>query len=120
MPAIAEILITITSLNGAVNIITVPATSEDVNSASLSWTVPQTRVNGSPLDFSQIAGYEVVYTRDDGQPQSIKLSDRDLTSVVLQNLTAGEYTYRVRAIDSNGLMSVFSASQGKTIDAPDI
>ena len=113
MPAIAEILIKITSLTGAIEVITVPATTARVDSAALAWTVPTTRENGAALDFSQIAGYEVVYSRDDGQEQSIAISDRDMNSVVLQNLTPGEYVYRVRAFDSQGLMSAFSAPKSK-------
>ena len=86
--------------------------------ASLTWAIPSTRTNGNALPASELAGYEVYWTRgSDNAKGTIKISKGAIASTALDVYTPGTYYFAVSAIDTKGLKSPLSsmvqASLGK-------
>lgn len=82
-----------------------------IGSATVSWSAPTTKADGSPL--SGLAGYRVLYGQSSGTyTQSIAVRASPLT---VPNLGAGAWFFVVKAIDSAGLESAASAEVSKTI-----
>lgn len=92
-----------------------PSTIAVENSALLTWVAPSTRIDGSPLDKSSIAGYDVAYGTVDlgSQPQLITGITTENTQVL--NLLPGAYKFYVRVVDTDGLESEWSTPVYKTI-----
>lgn len=77
--------------------------------AQLSWDIPSQRENGTPLQLSELSGYEVYYTSDDpALSGSIKVSGGATASATVANLTAGSYYFSISAVDNSGLKSELS------------
>jgi predicted phage tail protein len=86
-------------------------------SAQLSWTIPSTRTNGTPLTMSELSGYEIYYTNDLGTvSKTVTVSGGSLSTYTLSNIAAGTYHFAISAIDTSGqkssLSSVVDASFG--------
>jgi hypothetical protein len=82
--------------------------------ATLSWTAPTTRADGSPL--TNLAGYKVRYGNAAGNyPTTITLSNPGITTYVVENLTPGTYYFVLASYDAAGLESVDSSPASKTI-----
>lgn len=91
---------------------TVPASY----TATLSWTPPSTREDGSPIALSELTGYEIYYTTDDlTQATTVAVSGGSNTSYSLPSLAAGTYHFAIAAIDSNGLKSSLSGLVSTTL-----
>jgi hypothetical protein len=85
-----------------------------LGSATLSWSAPTTRVDGSPL--TNLAGYRIRYGTVAGSfPNQLQIPNPGITSGVVQNLPAATYYFVVVAYDANGLESAPSAVVSKTI-----
>jgi hypothetical protein len=70
--------------------------------ASLSWELPMSKVDGSPLD--DLAGYRILYGRSsDALDQSVHISDPAVTSYEFTTLTSGIWYFAVVAVNSSGL-----------------
>jgi hypothetical protein len=82
--------------------------------ATLTWTPPTTRTDGSAL--LNLAGYRVLWGTTSGSfPNSVRLTNPGLTSYVVQNLAPATYYFVIRAFDSNGVESDNSNVAQKTV-----
>ncbi|MGQ0430459.1 MAG: putative Ig domain-containing protein [Gammaproteobacteria bacterium] len=83
-------------------------------SATLSWTAPTTRTDGSPL--TNLAGYRLRYGNSQGNyPNTINVTNPGLTSYVVNNLASGTWYFVLAAYDSGGLESSNTNPVSKTI-----
>ena len=83
-------------------------------SATLTWTPPTTRTDGSPL--TNLAGYRLRYGNSAGNyPNTITISNPGLTTYMVQNLAVGTYFFVLAAYDAAGSESVNSNPVSKTI-----
>jgi len=83
-------------------------------SATLSWTVPTQREDGSNL--TDLAGFKVYYgTSPDNLSQTVTVNGNAVTSYQIDNLSAGTYYFVVTAVDSTGAESPSSGMVSKTI-----
>lgn len=108
---------TVTSSLPAFGITVNAAAAATTGSASLSWVAPTTRVDGSPLSLSQIAGYRVYRGTSSGNLTLLRdLNDGSLTSYTATGLAAATTHYfAVTVYDSNGNESGYSAVVSKRI-----
>jgi hypothetical protein len=84
--------------------------------AVLSWTIPTTRANGSPLAMSELAGYEIyVLAESTGQSSVITVDGGGTSSYTLTGLAADTYHFSMAAKDSAGNLSELSGVVSKTI-----
>jgi len=82
--------------------------------ATLSWTPPTLRVDGTPL--TNLAGYRIRYGTAPGSFSSeLQIPNPGITSCVIENLPAGTYYFVAIAYDSAGLESAPSEAVSKTI-----
>jgi len=82
--------------------------------ATLSWTPPTTRSDGSPL--TNLAGYKVRYGNAAGNyPTTITISNPGITTYVVENLASGTYYFVLASYDTDGLESANSSPASKTI-----
>jgi len=82
--------------------------------ATLSWTPPTTRADGSAL--TNLAGYRVLWgTAPGSYPNGVTLANPGLSRYVVENLAPATYYFVVRAFDSNGNESTNSNVAQKTI-----
>jgi hypothetical protein len=81
--------------------------------ATLSWTPPTERVDGSVLD--NLAGYEVHYGQDETRlNQVIVIDNPGLTSFVVEGLRQGTWHFGMKAVDADGRRSALSDIGSKT------
>lgn len=96
---------TSTSTSSTSTTITAPATYN----ASLSWTIPTTRADGTPLTASELAGYEIYYTTDTGSVSAVvPVTGGSANSTTVSSLKSGNYSFSISAVDTNGLKSALS------------
>lgn len=97
---------TTTTPTSSTTTVTAPATYN----AQLSWTIPSTRADGTPLTASELAGYEVYYTTDTGSVAAVvPIAGGSSVSTTLSSLPSGNYSFSISAIDTSGLKSALSA-----------
>jgi hypothetical protein len=83
-------------------------------SATVSWTAPTTRTDGTPL--TNLAGFRVYYGTSPGNyPTVITIADPTVSTYVVSNLSTGTYYFVATAYDSTGEESAYSAPGSKTI-----
>ncbi|MEP4545269.1 MAG: fibronectin type III domain-containing protein [Saccharospirillum sp.] len=81
---------------------------------TLYWSAPVERLNGEPMDFTDIGGYEIRYRA---------MNSDDYTNVVIDNPAVEQYSFdaltnvndlvfEVAVFDSNGIYSEFVVAQG--------
>jgi hypothetical protein len=74
---------------------------------TLSWNVPTTNTNGSPL--TDLSGYKIDYgTSSSTLNQSISVSNPTTTAYTLQNLASGTWYFAIAAVTSDGMHSALS------------
>ncbi len=93
--------------------IAVTAAAPTTGSATISWTPPTTRSDGSAL--TNLAGYHLKYGKAVGNYANSITVQIGLTTYVVDNLTAGAYYFVVSAFDSGGFESPDSTAVSKTI-----
>jgi hypothetical protein len=77
--------------------------------ANIGWTAPAQRVNGTALPLSEIANYEVYWTRTvDSRSGVIKVTGTSLATA-LEVFTPDTYHFAISAIDTKGLKSPLSS-----------
>lgn len=82
--------------------------------ATLTWTPPTTRTDGSPL--TNLAGYKLRYGNSSGNyPNAITISNAGLTTYMVQNLASGTYFFVLASYDATGIESANSNPVSKTI-----
>jgi hypothetical protein len=85
-----------------------------LGSATLSWSAPTQREDGSAL--TNLAGYRIRYGNTPGSfPNQLQIPNPGVTTCVVENLPAGTYYFVATAYDSEGRESEFSAVVSKTI-----
>ncbi len=78
--------------------------SGQTGSATLSWTAPTLRTDGSPL--TNLAGYTVFYGRMSGTyDYQIDINNPGILTYIVENLVSGEWYFALAAYDSQGLES---------------
>ncbi len=78
--------------------------SGQTGSATLSWTAPTARTDGTPL--TNLAGYTVFYGRMSGiYDYRIDISNPGILAYVVENLVSGDWYFALAAYDSQGLES---------------
>jgi hypothetical protein len=84
-------------------------------SATLSWTPPTTRTDGTAL--ANLAGYRIYYgTSANALSSRIDVNNPGLTTFVVSNLTPGTWYFAASAVDANGLESYLSGTASKTVN----
>ncbi|MBN1239296.1 MAG: putative Ig domain-containing protein [Gammaproteobacteria bacterium] len=82
--------------------------------ATLSWTAPTRKTDGSPL--TDLGGFRVYWGRQSGSFQNVvTVSNPGITTYVIDNLTSGTWYFATTAFDSSGLESDYSNVASKTI-----
>ena len=73
-------------------------------SATLSWTAPTSRVDGSPL--TNLAGYRIFYGRMSGvYDYEIAIDNPGVATYVVEDLVSGDWFFTLAAYDADGLES---------------
>ncbi|HUG98464.1 MAG TPA: putative Ig domain-containing protein [Gammaproteobacteria bacterium] len=82
--------------------------------ATLSWTPPTEREDGSAL--TDLAGYSIHYGNSpDALTQTIVIDTAGLSSYVVEGLSSGSWYFGMKAVDTQGYESSLSAVVSKTI-----
>ncbi|GBO90128.1 fibronectin type III domain-containing protein [Marinobacter salsuginis] len=85
---------------------TSPAPSEpETGSATLSWTAPLTRVDGSSISLSEIQSYEILYGSSPDSLSNTVTVDGSQISAEITGLSPGTWYFAIRVIDTDGLTS---------------
>ena len=85
-------------------------------SAALSWSIPTTRANGSPLPTGEIGGYEIyVVSESSGASSVITVGDPLATGSTIEGLEPDTYHFSMAAFDSSGNLSELSDVVSKTV-----
>jgi hypothetical protein len=93
------------SFNLTVKAIPQPTTGD----VTLSWAAPSTRVDGSVLSLSQIAGYKIYMGESANRLDlTLELEDGTLDHYVMEDLDNGTYYFAVTAYDTAGRESHLS------------
>lgn len=102
------------TVEAALPAFTITVQQAATGSATLSWTAPTTRTDGSPL--TNLAGYRLRYGNSPGNyPNTINISNPGVTSHVVSNLASGTWHFVLAAYDSAGLESSNTNPVSKTI-----
>ncbi len=90
------------------------APSSGTGAATLNWTPPTARSDGSTLQ--NLAGYHIRYgTSADALGNLVNVTNPGLATYVIENLSVGTYYFAITAYDSNGQESDLSNTVSKTI-----
>ena len=85
-----------------------------MGTATVSWSAPTQRVDGSPI--GELAGYRVLYGQNSRDyDHAIELNTAGIDRYVLEGLGAGTWYFAVQAITSDGLSSAPSREVSKRI-----
>lgn len=89
-------------------------------SLQLSWSLPTQREDGTTLDVQDISGYEIYMSRIDSAntvtDQVMVVSGANQTSLMLPDLSTGQYHLAISAIDTAGLKSQLSDVVSYTVN----
>jgi hypothetical protein len=78
--------------------------SGENGSATLSWTPPTTRIDGSPLN--NLAGYKIFYGRMSGvYDYEVEIDNPGVVTYVVEGLVSGDWYFTLAAFDTDGLQS---------------
>lgn len=110
--------VTITASDGSQHTSLAPFTLQVADytygSATVSWTPPTERTDGSPL--TNLAGYKVYYGKDSTSlTHTVNVKNAGQTSHYVENLDAGTWYFAVTAYCSGGEESARSSLASKTI-----
>ncbi|MEP0002479.1 MULTISPECIES: PA14 domain-containing protein [Marinobacter] len=97
--------------NGDTGIPPEPSTS----TATLTWTAPLTRVDGSSIALSEIDSYEIVYGSSPTDLSNTVSVDGAETSAEIGGLATGTWYFSIRVMDTNGLASANSEIVSKEV-----
>lgn len=94
----------------------------DMARATLTWTLPTQRVDGRPLDPTEIDRTEIRMSADGGanfsDPPVIVPPDA-VQTFVADNLVAGDYVFRATVFDTDGRNSAPSDATGTVLGNPE-
>ena len=74
---------------------------------TVSWDAPTRRVNGRPLQNSEIDSFEIYYFNEDSDSEGeiVVIDDAQQQQARIQLSTTGTYHFAVAAIDTDGIAS---------------
>jgi len=99
-----------------VSVTVAAASAAQSDSASLSWSIPTTRADGSPIPISEIKGYEIyMIAESTGKTAVIPVSGGMTSSYKLTGLSPDTYHFSMAAMDAQGNLSELSPIVSKTI-----
>jgi hypothetical protein len=94
--------------------VTVTVSAAVTGSATLSWTPPTTRTDGSTL--SNLQGYRIYYgTNSSSLTNRVDVTNPSLSTYVIDNLAAGTWYFAATAVDGTGAESALTPTVSKTI-----
>jgi hypothetical protein len=94
--------------------INVLPTGTAMGTATLSWSPPTERADGSPI--GELAGYQVLYGQQSrNYDTTIELNNPGLTRYVIEGLGPGTWYFAVKAVTTDGLESAPSREVSKRI-----
>lgn len=77
----------------------------------LSWSIPTTRSDGSPLQMAEIGGYEIYYFLDGSSQDNdniVTITSPQVTEYETPSLSPGTYYFAISTFDSEGIYSELS------------
>lgn len=84
--------------------------AQDLLSATISWEIPTTRVNGEALPLSSIGGYQVLFRQTNQTSYTeIMVYDETQTSLSIDNIGSGEYEFLIASFDTEDIFSAYSS-----------
>ncbi|MBS3805079.1 MAG: hypothetical protein KGY54_11055 [Oleiphilaceae bacterium] len=87
----------------------------DAALATLTWTAPLTREDGSSLSLSEIDHYLVNYGQDSSElTRQVQIAS-DATNYEFNELESGDWYFSIQVVDREGLVSVPSDQASKSI-----
>jgi len=89
--------------------ITVDGVQEPSGTATLSWEIPTTRADGTPLALSEIEGYRLYMgSTSTDLVMIVDLNDSAQTRYLVNGLASGSYFFSVTTYDTDGNESTYS------------
>ncbi|WNO10123.1 fibronectin type III domain-containing protein [Teredinibacter sp. KSP-S5-2] len=86
------------------------ANAQETLSATISWEIPTTRVNGDALPLSSIGGYQVLFRQTNQTSYAeIMVYDEAQTSLSIDNIESGEYEFLIASFDTDDIFSAYSS-----------
>jgi len=83
-------------------------------SATLTWTAPTQRTDGSPL--TDLAGYRVYWGQESrNYTEPVEIDNPGVTTYVIDDLGPGTHYFATTAVSADGLESEYSNEASKTI-----
>lgn len=81
---------------------------------TLYWSAPIERLNGEPMDFTDIGGYEIRYrAMNSGEYTNIVIDNPAVEQYSFDSLTnVNDLVFEVAVFDANGIYSEFVVAQG--------
>ena len=109
------------AVTDGVNTVSIPAFSVEVRdlpegdgTATLSWTPPTRRVDGTPLD--NLAGFRIYVGSDPTQLERVRqIRNPGVTRYLVEGLSAGEWAFAITAFDADGRESAYGNILTKVI-----
>ena len=97
--------------------ITAQGNSEVTGTASLLWTAPTTRVDGTPLALSEIAGYRLYWGKTISSPLTLltDIKNGSATDYTVSGLPPGTSYFTLTAYDYRGAESDYSELVSKLV-----
>jgi hypothetical protein len=93
--------------------LTVTEPQPSTGSATVSWTAPTERTDGTPL--TSISGFKLYYGRNSSNLEQVVNLGSGITTYHVENLEQGTWYFAVSAIDGDGIESARSSMVSKTI-----
>lgn len=91
-----------------------PAPAPSTGAATLSWTPPTTRADGSPI--GELAGYRFLYGQASGEYERVEeIGNPGITRYVIDGLGPGTWYFAIQSMTSDGLVSAPSEEVSKSI-----
>ena len=82
-------------------------------SLTLYWSAPVERLNGEPMDFTEVGGYEIRYrSMNSGEYTNIVINNAAVEQYSFDNLyNVDNLVFEVAVFDANGIYSEFVVAQ---------
>jgi len=93
------------------------STPVPTGTATVSWSAPLSRADGSAISIGEIGGYYLYYGTSSGSiTHSVNVSGGSSSQYQVNSLAVGTYYFQVSAYDLQGIEGARSAVGSKTIN----
>lgn len=91
------------------------------DNATVSWSPPDTRVNGDEISIDEIQKYTISVKCNERREELFDVNDPNIVSWVSPSHIIGDCDFRINTTDTDGLVSEWSATVSKLIklDTPE-